>query len=212
MTVVGVVGDVRELGPAREPIPECYMPYRQHVYNNASLSVVTRTVGDPAALEETLRRLAHDRAPDVPLTFTTLESDASDNVAAPRFRTLLFALFAALAICLAMAGVYGVMAYSVAQRSNEIGLRIALGASSGSVLRQVLRQGLVLAGIGLMLGLAGAAAATRVLGSMLFQVKPNDFSIYLGVTLLLGAVALMASYVPARRASRIDPLASLRQE
>jgi predicted permease len=212
MTVVGVVGDVRELGPAREPIPECYMPYRQHVYNNTSLSVVTRTVGDPAALEETLRRLAHDRAPDVPLTFTTLESDASDNVAAPRFRTLLFALFAALAICLALAGVYGVMAYSVAQRSNEIGLRIALGASSGSVLRQVLRQGLVLAGIGLMLGLAGAAAATRVLGSMLFQVKPNDFSIYLGVTLLLGAVALMASYVPARRASRIDPLASLRQE
>ena len=131
---------------------------------------------------------------------------------APRFRTLLFALFAALAVCLAMAGIYGVMAYSVGQRSNEIGLRIALGASSGSVLRQVLRQGLVLAGIGLMLGLAGAAAATRVLGSMLFQVKPNDFSIYLGVAILLGAVALMASYIPARRASRIDPLEALRQE
>jgi predicted lysophospholipase L1 biosynthesis ABC-type transport system permease subunit len=212
MTIVGVVGDVRELGPAREPIPECYMPYRQHVYNNTSLSVVTRTEGDPVALEGTLRRLAHDRAPDVPVTFTTLESDASDNVAAPRFRTLLFALFAALAVSLAMAGIYGVMAYFVGQRSNEIGVRIALGASPGSVLRQVLKQGLVLAAIGLTLGLAGAAAATRVLASMLFQVKPNDFSIYLGVAILLGAVALMASYIPARRASRIDPLEALRQE
>jgi predicted permease len=212
MTIVGVVGDVRELGPAREPIPECFMPYRQHVYNNTSLSVVARTAGNPAALEGTLRRLAHDRAPDIPLTFTTLEEDASGSIAAPRFRTLLLALFAALAICLAAAGVYGVMAYSVGQRSNEIGLRIALGASPGSVLRQVLRQGLVLATIGLVLGLAGAAAATRLLASMLFQVKPTDFSTYLGVAVLLGAVALLAGFVPARRASRIDPIEALRQE
>jgi predicted permease len=212
MTIVGVVGDVRELGPAREPIPECYMPYRQHVYNNTSLSMVTRTAGDPAALEGTLRRLAYDRAPDIPVTFTTLESDASDNIAAPRFRTLLFASFAALAVSLAMAGIYGVMAYSVGQRSNEIGVRIALGASTGTVMRQVVRQGLVLTGLGLMLGLAGAGAATRVLASVLFQVKPNDISIYIGVGVLLGAVALMASYIPARRASRIDPLEALRQE
>lgn len=188
------------------------MPYRQHVYNNTSLSMVTRTEGDPVALEGTLRRLAHNRAPDVPVTFTTLASDASENVAAPRFRTLLFALFAALAVSLAMAGIYGVMAYSVGQRSNEIGVRIALGASTGTVMRQVVRQGLVLTGLGLMLGLAGASAATRVLASVLFQVKPNDISIYIGVGVLLGAVALMASYIPARRASRIDPLEALRQE
>ncbi|HEY7338129.1 MAG TPA: ABC transporter permease [Bryobacteraceae bacterium] len=212
MTIVGVVGDVRELGPARGPIPECYMPNRQHVYNNGSLSVVTRTTGDPAAIEGTLRRFAHDRAPDIPVTFTTLEEDASGNVAAPRFRTLLLALFAALAICLATAGVYGVMAYSVGQRSNEIGLRIALGASPGSVLRQVLRQGLVLASVGLIFGLAGAAVVTRVLGSMLFEVKASDPSTYLAVAVLLGAVTLLASFVPARRASRIDPLEALRQE
>jgi putative ABC transport system permease protein len=159
-----------------------------------------------------LRRLSHDRASDIPVTFTTLESDASENVAAPRFRTLLFALFAILAVSLAMAGVYGVMAYAVGQRTSEIGLRIALGATPDAVLRQVLGQGLVLAGIGLILGLGGAAAATHMLTSMLFEVKPSDPSIYVGVAALLGAVALLASYVPARRASRIDPLEALRQE
>ncbi|MCU1339936.1 MAG: hypothetical protein JWO19_5517, partial [Bryobacterales bacterium] len=198
--------------PAREPIPECYMPYRQHVYNNTSLSIVTRTVGDPTALQETERRLARERSPDIPVTFTTLESDASENMATPRFRTLLFGLFAGLAVCLAMAGVYGVMAYAVSQRSNEIGLRMALGASTGSVLRLVLRQGLVYAALGLALGLVAAIAATRLLTSMLFQVRPNDPWVYLAVAVLLGVVTLLASYVPARRAAKIDPLTALRQE
>jgi len=212
MTIIGVVGDVREGGPAREPIPECYMPYRQHVYNNTSLSIVTRTAGDPTALQETERRLASERSPDVPVTFTTLESDASQNVAAPRFRTLLFGIFAALALGLAMAGVYGVMAYAVGQRTNEIGLRIALGASAGSVLQLILRQGMVLAAFGLALGLAGAVAGTRLLTSMLFQVRPNDSMVYLAVAALLGAVTVVACYFPARRASRIDPLTALRQD
>jgi len=212
MTIVGVVGDVREQGPAQEPISECYMSYRQHVYNNTSLNVVTRTVGDPLALEQTLRRLAHYRSPDIPVTFTTLEKDASAGVAAPRFRTLLFGIFAGLAVCLAMAGVYGVMAYAVGQRTSEIGVRMALGASTGSVLRLVLGQGLTLAGIGLALGLAAAFASTRLLTSMLFQVKPNDPLVYVAVAVLLGGVALLASYIPARRASKIDPITALRCE
>jgi putative ABC transport system permease protein len=193
-------------------MPGCYMTYRQHVYNNTSLSVVTRTAGDPSALEETLRRLARERSPDVPVTFTTLERDASENVAAPRFRTLLFGVFAGLAVLLAAAGVYGVMVYAVGQRSNEIGLRIALGASTGSVLRLILGQGLVLAGLGLALGMAASLAGTRMLTSVLFQVRPTDPLVNLAVAALVGVVALAASYIPAWRASRIDPLAALRGE
>jgi ABC-type antimicrobial peptide transport system permease subunit len=111
-----------------------------------------------------------------------------------------------------LAGVYGVMAYAVGQRSKEIGVRIALGASTRSVLRLVLGQGLVLAGIGLALGLTAAAAGTRLLTTMLFRVRPNDAVVYLAVAVLLGVVALVASYIPTRRASKIDPLTALRQE
>jgi putative ABC transport system permease protein len=212
MTIIGVVGDVRQRGPEREPMPECYMTYGQHAFNGTTLSVVVRTVGEPNALAGTVRRLAQERSPDVPMKFTNMEALLSENVAAPRFRTLLFAVFAGLAVCLAMAGVYGVMAYAVGQRSNEVGLRIALGATTGSVLRLVLRQGLALTGLGLALGLAAAASGSRLLTSLLFQVQPNDPVVYLAVAVLLGAVALVASYIPARRASKIDPLAAIRQE
>jgi ABC-type antimicrobial peptide transport system permease subunit len=146
------------------------------------------------------------------MNFTTMEAMLSDHVAAPRFRTLLFTVFAGLAVCLAMAGVYGVMAYVVGQRSKEIGLRMALGASTGSVLRLVLGQGLVLTSLGLASGLAAAATCTRLLTSMLFRVQPNDPMVYLAVAVLVGMVALVASYVPARRASKIDPMIAIRQE
>jgi ABC-type antimicrobial peptide transport system permease subunit len=136
----------------------------------------------------------------------------AENIAAPRFNTLLFGTFAGLAVCLAMVGVYGVMAYVVGQRASEIGLRMALGASSGRVMMLVLRQGLTLAAIGLVLGLAGAAAATRLLSNMLYSVKPADPATYVAVTLLLGLVALAATWIPARRAMRLDPLTALRQE
>jgi predicted permease len=212
MTIIGVVGDTRQNGPAREPAPECYMPYSQHMYNNSTLSLVVRTVGNPNALAEAVRRLARERSPDVPLMLTTMEARLSETVAAPRFRSLLFGIFAGLAVCLAMAGIYGVMAYGVSQRFNEIGLRMALGASTSSVLRLILGQGLVLAGIGLALGLAASVAGTRLLTSILFQVEPNDPLVYLGVAVLLGVVTLVASYLPARRASKIDPLTALRQE
>jgi putative ABC transport system permease protein len=212
MTIVGVAGDVRQSGPAHQPMPECYMTYRQHGFNGNALSIVVRTVNDPTALEQTLRRLAHETSPDVPVKFTTMEARLSENVAASRFRTLLFGTFAGLAVCLAMAGVYSVMAYAVGQRSSEIGVRIALGASTGSVLRLVLGQGLTLAVIGLALGLAAALATARLLTAMLFEIKPNDPSVYLSVVALLGAAALVASYIPALRASRIDPLTAIRLE
>ena len=130
----------------------------------------------------------------------------------PRFRTLLLGIFSALALCLAMAGVYGVITYVVGRRLSEIGLRMALGASSADVLWLVLREGLALAGVGLAVGLAGAVAATRLLTSMLFEVKPADPMILAGVAVLLAAVSLTASYIPARRATKVDPLVALRQE
>lgn len=146
------------------------------------------------------------------MKFTTMEAMLAENVAAPRFRTVLFAAFGGLAVCLAMVGVYGVVAYAVGQRSNEIGLRIALGASTGGVVRLVLWQGLALASIGLGLGLAASIAGTRLLQSMLFQVQPNDPWVYIAVSVMIGVVTLVAGYVPASRAAKIDPVAALRQE
>ncbi len=212
MTIVGVVGDVREYGPATAPSPELFMPYEQHPRPSAALTVMVRTSASPSSLSELLRKKVRERSAEVPVKFTTMEASLAENVAGPRFRTLLFLLFAGLAVSLAMAGVYGVMAYAVGQRLNEIGLRMALGASQGEVLAMVLKQGLALAGAGVVLGLAGSFAATRLLTSFLFEVKPGDPLTYLGVAVLLAVVAMAASYLPARRATAIDPLAALRQE
>ena len=212
MTIVGVVGDVRQRGRDRDPMPECYMPYTQHAFNGITLSVVARTAGDPSAFAESFRRLVRERSPDVPVKFTTMNVLVSQGVATPRFRAFLFGLFAVLALCLAMAGIYGVMAYAVGQRSSELGIRIALGATAGSVLRRVLADGLVLTAVGLGLGLAAAVAVTRMLTSVLFRVRSTDPAVYVAVAILLVAAALAASYIPARRASKIDPLTLLRQE
>jgi predicted permease len=212
MRIIGIVGDVRQLGPATPPSPEIYMPYQQHPRPSSSLSLLVRTASSPTSLSEAIRRKVHERQPDVPVKFSTMEAYLSKNVATPRFRTLLLSIFAALAVALAMAGVYGVMAYTVGQRSNEIGLRMALGASSNDVVRMVLGQGAMLAGIGMVLGLVGAVAATRLLESVLFEVKPFDPLTYAAVAALVVVIALAASYLPARRASQLDPLEALRQE
>jgi len=210
MRIVGIVADSRTLGPALPPRPELYMPYLQHP--RADLNVLVRTAGNPAALSETLRRIARSRSAEVPVKFTTMEVRLSENVAAPRFRMFLLGIFAALALCLAMAGVYGVMAYSVGQRSGEMGLRMALGATPRHVQGLVLRQALRLVALGLVFGLAGAALATRLLASMLFEIKPADPATYAAAAGALALAALAASYFPARRATRIDPLEALRQE
>jgi putative ABC transport system permease protein len=212
MKIVGVVGDVRQYGPAHDPSPECFMPYTQHRYNGATLSVLIRTAGDPRAMVEALRRKVRERSADVSVDFTTMETSLAGNIAPYSCRMVLIGMFAGLAVMLAMAGIYGVMAYVTSQRAGEMGLRMALGASQGSVLRLVLRQGLTLAVIGLAIGLAGALAATRVLSSVLFGVKANDPWTYVGVAILIGVVTMGASLAPAVRASRVDPLTALRQE
>jgi predicted permease len=212
MTIVGVVGDARQRNPGLEPMPDCYMPYRQHAYNNNTLNVVARTEGDPMALATTVRRTAAEVAPDVPVSFTTMEATMSKRLEEPRFRALLFAMFAGVAVCLAMAGVYGVTAHAVEQRSREVGLRMALGANRSAVLRMMLGRSLRLATMGAVLGLAAAAGATRFLETMLFEVKPVDVQVYLGVAVLLGIVTLVASYVPARRAAVLDPVQVLKTD
>ena len=212
MKIVGVVADIKQSGRARPPEPEIYAAYQQHPLTATDLSILVRTGMEPGALADTLRSKVRELSADVPVKFTTMEAALSENVAAPRFRTLLLGIFAGLAMCLAMAGVYGVMSYVVGQRSNEIGLRMALGASPRDVLRLVLRQALLLAAIGIAIGLACAVAMTQLLASMLFGVKATDPLTYGAVIVLLASVAMLASYVPARRAMRVDPIVALRYE
>jgi putative ABC transport system permease protein len=227
MTIVGVVGDARQYGPAREPQPELYMPYQQHFYNGATLYVVVRAATlsqaegrpeqrrrttDSAALGPAIQRKARERSPEVSVRVSTLGALQAEHVATPKFRAWLLSLFAGVALCLAMAGVYGVMAYVAGQRSKEIGVRMALGASARSVQWLMLGRGLKLTVIGLAAGVLGAIACTRLVSGMLFEVKPHDVATYAGVVAALGLLSLLATYMPARRASRIDPLLVLRQE
>jgi predicted permease len=212
MTIVGVVGNVRQYGPAHEASPECYLPYLQHGFNNATLSLVVRTASDPRLLAETLRQKAHERSPDVSVRVTAMDALIGEHFAAPRFRAILVALFGAVALTLALAGIYGVMAYTVAQRSREIGLRMALGATAHDVLWMMLRRGIAIVAVGLGIGLAGAASMARLLTAMLFETKPNDGITYAAVVALLAATSTLAIYLPARRSSQIEPLIALRAD
>jgi len=213
MKIVGIVGDVRQWGPAKKSDPEIYMPFEQHTpAAGATLNVVVRTAGSPEALTNTLQRRVHELSPDAPVRFTTMEASLYEKVAAPRFRTILLGLFAGLSLCLAVAGIYGLNTYVVRQRSNEIGIRMALGATPGQVLRLILRHGMGLAAMGMILGFLGSLAGTRLMASMLFEVRPVDPITYAAVAVLLGVVVLAANYVPARRAAKLDPLLALREE
>jgi ABC-type antimicrobial peptide transport system permease subunit len=188
------------------------MPYLQHAYNGATLSVVIRTTNDPMSLADTVRRRAQELAPGVPVRFTTLDALTARNVAQPRFRALLIGEFAAVALVLAVIGVFGVTAYAVGQRTAEIGLRVALGATRAQILWLLFGRGLAVIGAGLAVGLFGAALTTRSLGSLLFEIKPTDLVTYLGVVGLLATTSLVALYVPACRATKVDPLVALRCE
>jgi putative ABC transport system permease protein len=170
-------------------------------------------VSDPAALTNSLRRelAALDRS--IPLTSVRIFDDyVSRSLARPRFNALLLSIFAGTALLLTAIGIYGVMAYSVSQRTNEIGIRIALGAGKSSIFRLVVGQAMSLVGISLLIGLAGAFAATRLLSSLLFGVGAADPATFVGIVLLVSAVAFLASWIPARRATRVNPIIALRAE
>ena len=209
--IVGIVGSVRHEGLDAAPRPTMYVPYRQDVFSG--MFVVVRTEGDPAQFSATARRVLRDIDPSLPaFAMAPLATIVSDSVAQRRFSMLLLAAFALVALFLAAVGLYGVVAYTVSRRTQEIGVRMAIGASPGDVLRMVLGAGMKLALTGVVIGLAGALAVTRFIASMLFDVTPFDPPSYAATAAVLLAVAALACYVPARRAMSVDPLVALRQE
>ena len=212
MTIVGVVGDIRQRGPGEAASPEIYLPYEQHPLPSTALRILVRTSVQPEAIIGTLRQRALAIAPDMPVNFTTLDARMADTVAVPRFRTLLLMIFAALATLLTMAGVYGVLWFLVGQRAQEIGIRMALGASAAQIVGMVVGQAARLAVVGLVVGLIGAAAATRLMASMLFEVQPFDPSTYGAVAGAIIVVVIGACAGPASRAARMDPAVVLRAE
>jgi putative ABC transport system permease protein len=212
VTIVGVAADVRQDSPASAPAPQLYMPLPQHPYSANEIQVVVRTSLDPGSVAGAVRQKVHRLNPEIAMKFTTMDEMVADSIARPRFRTLLIGTFAGLALLLAMAGVYGVMSYTIAQRTPEFGLRVALGAGAGDIVGLVLMRAARLAGIGLTIGLALSLAVSRFVSTMLFGVKPTDATTYAAVLLAVIPVILLAAAVPAWRAARIDPLTALAEE
>ncbi len=214
-TVIGIVADVRHEDVGREHRTEILFPYAQDPMRNVTLAVRTdaRIYPDPQrfapALRHAVAEVDKDQAISKVLSMPRL---MTDRLAMRRLAVILLGIFAALALVLAAVGIYGVLAFAVAQRTHEIGVRMALGAGRGDVLRMVVAQATVLSLAGVGVGLAAAFALTRVLRSMLYGVSTTDPAIFAGVAVVLTAVAALASYIPARRASRLDPMAALRYE
>jgi putative ABC transport system permease protein len=211
-TIVGVVGAVKHNSPLEnETKGQFYLPYTQMPLNG--MMVTLRTDVPPMTLAHTLRDQVRAIDPTLPLEeVKPMEEILGEFVAQPRFNMLLIAVFGGLALLLSAIGVYGVMAYSVTQRTHEIGVRMALGAKRQDVLHLILRQAVKLAVVGLGVGVVGALVATRALASLLFHVRPADPTTFIGITLLLAAITVIAGLVPAMRATRIDPLVALRYE
>lgn len=228
MNVVGVVEDVRQESLADEPYPEVYVDYRQLLFLMQGwpeyrqrqnewaigfLSFAVRTSGDPASAVPAIRQVVSAVDPNIGIdAITPMERLVAGSVARQRFYAVMLGVFAGVAGLLAAIGIYGVLAYLVVQRTQEIGIRMALGAQRGQVLALVLRRGLILTIVGIALGLIGAAAGTRLLDRMLFGITPLDPKTFLAVAVIFGLVTTLASYLPARRATRLDPLVALRSE
>lgn len=209
--IIGIVADTRKLGIDREPPAEMYLPYTLSA--QYFMNFVVRTEGDPAALIDNIRSRIWEIDDSVALeSVATMSSLLRQSVAAPRFNALLVGGFAVLAVVLATLGIYGVVAYSASRRNRELGVRIALGASKSDVFRLLLGQGLALTAAGIGCGLVAALAASRILSTMVYGVTTTDPLTFALVALLLASVALTAAYVPARRATRVDPLVALRDD
>jgi len=218
--IVGVVTDVRDRG-VYDPMPVVYAPYRQHLWESfgnkyeihLGKTLVIRTTTNPMSLASSVRGVVSEIDKEqVVYDIMTMKRRLSDNLGEWRFYMRLYSIFAGLAVILAAVGIYGVTSYSVGRRTHEFGIRMALGARRGDVLRMVLREGLLLAGIGLVIGLAAAFGLTRLIANQLYGIEPTDPSTFVAVSLTLLGIALLACYVPARRAANVDPMAALRHE
>ncbi|PYP71170.1 MAG: hypothetical protein DMD41_13310 [Gemmatimonadetes bacterium] len=214
-TVVGVVGDVHHFGLDTPPEPQVYVPFTRNVWGHMML--VARAATAPAGLMTILPRTVRQVDPDIPMTLGGGTSavgtmDVTGGLASRELDTWLLGGFAAAALILAAIGIYGLLAYSVAQRRHEIGIRVALGASRGEVVRLVVEDGMRLAAIGIALGAGGALALTRLLAALLYGIGASDPGTFAAAATLLSLVALLACYVPARRATRVDPMVALRYE
>ena len=212
LTIIGVVGDVREDSLEKPSGPIVYVNYRQRPEATERFIAVLRIATDPSTVISAARGIVRALDPNVPPMFGTLAEVSALSLKSRRFNLMLLGAFAGAALLLAVAGLYGVMAYSVARRTGELGTRIALGATPGNVLRLVLRQGLVTALIGVAIGMGGAIVLTRTLRSFLFGLSPTDPGTFAAVAVLLILVALLACYFPARRAAKVDPIEALRYE
>jgi len=208
--IVGVFHTVAQGGRPSD-FPAVYVPFWQSPWPSAGLAV--RTAGDPAAMTKSVGAAVRSLDPDLPMAGTeTMEQVVADSHAGDRFSTVLFASFAGVALLLAVLGIYGVMAFLVAQRTHEIGLRIALGAGRGHVLRMVVSEGLRLTAMGLVLGLAGAWLVGRAMKSVLYGVEAVDTTVFGAVAAVLVVSALVACWIPGRRAAWVDPVVALREE
>ena len=211
-TIVGVVGDVHYSGLDTDPFPLVYGSVFQHDYL-MDTNFAVRGDGDPRALVSSIRNVLSHLDPNLPLAKpVTIEQIISESTAQPRLETILLGIFGGLAMLLAAVGIFGVMSYSVSQRMGEIGIRMALGADRGDVLFMICKQGLLLAGVGMATGLLLAFALTRLIANILFGVSPTDPLTFVSIVVVLGAVALVACYIPARRATKVDPVVALRNE
>jgi putative ABC transport system permease protein len=216
-TIVGVVRDVKQGGLGSKTGTELYLPFevlaRLFSYPFGNMHVVARTSLPLASVGPELRGIVRDMDPSLPVVdLQTMDGVFADSTAQPRFLTLLLGLFGGLALVLAALGTYGILSYLVSERRQEIGIRLTLGASRGQVLGMVLGRGAKLAGAGLALGIAGAVYLTRLMGSLLFGVQPADPVTIAAVAALMAVVALVACFVPAHRATRVDPMTVLRTE
>jgi len=211
LTIIGVAADAKNSGLRSQAQPELYWPHRQ-LDLTPSLNLLVRTKVRPENLVPLVRGEIRDLNRDIPITFRTMEDELAALTLQPRFNAVLLGMFSGIALLLATVGIYGVLSYSVTQRTREIGIRMALGAAQRDVIRMVAGNALRLAGAGITIGLILVFALTRYLSSLLFEVRPTDPITLAGVCVLLAIIALAASWIPARHAARVDPLTALRDE